>query len=75
MFEEKPSWENTIEDITDKNPDNLLLEFTATLDFDTQKILQKYQNRIIYTYELRKFNQDKYSKNINLLLVLCINAE
>ena len=69
MFEEKPSWENTIEDITDKNPDNLLLEFTATLDFDTQKILQKYQNRIIYTYELRKFNQDKYSKNINLLQI------
>ena len=63
------SWEDVIEELTNQNPDNLLLEFTATLDFDDQNIIKKYHNRVIYTYELRQFNQDKYSKNINLLQV------
>ena len=34
---QKPSWENTVENIFRQNRDNLLLEFTATPDYRDEK--------------------------------------
>ncbi len=61
------SWEGTVIEILKQNFDNLLLEFTATLDYDSQEITQKYQDKVIQKYDLAQFRIDKYSKEINLI--------
>ena len=65
--QEKPTWENTVENIFNANDDNLLLEFTATFDDKTPAIVQKYRNKIIYRYDLVQFRNDKYSKDIEIV--------
>ncbi len=64
---EKPTWENTVENIFNANHDNLLLEFTATFDDKTSAIADKYRNKIIYRYDLVQFRNDKYSKDIEIV--------
>ncbi len=64
---EKPTWENTGENIFNANSDNLLLEFTATFDDKTPAIVDKYRNKIIYRYDLVQFRNDKYSKDIEIV--------
>lgn len=61
------SWEDTVEKIHQSNFDNLLLEFTATLDYSSKEIVEKYQNKVLYKYDLAQFRIDKYSKEINLI--------
>lgn len=61
------SWEGTVEEILNANFDNILLEFTATLDYDTKEIVEKYQSKVIQKYDLAQFRIDKYSKEINLI--------
>lgn len=60
------SWENTVADIYAQNPDNYLLEFTATAALHTDALKQKYYNKVLVRYGLEKFNKDRYSKNIRL---------
>ncbi|MCQ2129743.1 MAG: hypothetical protein MJZ08_09985, partial [Bacteroidaceae bacterium] len=43
---------------------NVLLEFTATADLDDPNIAKKYEDKIIYDYPLKKFREDKYSKEV-----------
>jgi type III restriction enzyme len=64
MFE---SWENTVERIFMQNEDNLLAEFTATLDYTHKHIVEKYKRTILYRYDLRQFRNDGYSKDIYLV--------
>jgi len=64
---EKPSWENTVEQVFNANSDNILLEFTATLDFLDTNITEKYKSKIIYRYDLKSFRLDGYSKDVNIL--------
>ncbi len=64
---EKPSWENTVEKIFFQNKENMLLEFTATLDFLDKSIVEKYYPKIIYRYDLKEFRNDGYSKDVNIL--------
>jgi len=61
------SWENTVERIFKQNEDNLLLEFTATLDYTNQYIVEKYKNKILYRYDLRQFRNDGYSKDVYIV--------
>ena len=61
------SWENTIERIFHQNEDNLLLEFTATLDYTHKNIVKKYLNKVIYRYDLRQFRNDGYSKDVYIV--------
>lgn len=58
------SWENTINTLLSNNPNNSLLEFTATIDLDDKEIFYKYKDRIIYRYDLRAFREDGYSKDV-----------
>ncbi|RKU11948.1 type III deoxyribonuclease [Candidatus Poribacteria bacterium] len=58
------SWENTVERIFGQNPDNLLLEFTATLDYTHRSLADKYRNKVLYKYDLRQFRNDGYSKDV-----------
>ena len=60
------NWESTVINIMKANPDNMLLEFTATVDYNNADIVQKYRDKIIYRYDLKQFRKDLYSKEINL---------
>lgn len=61
------SWEGTVLKVLEQNRDNILLEFTATLDYESREIVDKYQNKVIYKYDLAEFRKDKYSKEISLI--------
>jgi len=66
-LEEKRSWEFTVERIFRSSLKNILLEFTATIDLGNQNVKQKYENKIIFQYDLKQFRLDKYSKEIEVL--------
>ena len=40
--------------ILKKNEKNLLLEFTATMDFLNPSIREKYKNKVLYRYDLKQ---------------------
>ncbi len=61
------SWEFTVERIFKSNIKNILLEFTATIDLGNQNIRQKYEDKIIFQYDLKQFRLDKFSKEIEVL--------
>jgi len=64
---EKPNWENTVLNIFQQNKENILLEFTATMDFLNKAIEEKYIPKVIFRYDLRQFRNDKYSKDVEIL--------
>ncbi|OCA86158.1 DEAD/DEAH box helicase family protein [Bacillus sp. FJAT-27986] len=63
MIEEK-NWETTVKKIMNSNIKNKMLEFTATLDLTKQSLFEKYKDKIVFQYDLRKFMNDGYSKNV-----------
>ena len=66
--EEKKSWEYTVmKGILVRNPKNILLEFTATIDLGNTDIREKYEDKIIFQYDLKRFRLDKYSKEIEVM--------
>jgi len=66
-LEEKNSWEWTVMKILNSNKENLLLEFTATLDFNNKNIVDKYHEKIIFKYHLKEFRRDWYSKEVDII--------
>ncbi len=64
---ERPNWENTVNRIFEQNAHNLLLEFTATMDFMNRNIVEEYRNLVIYKYDLKEFRNDGFSKDPRLL--------
>lgn len=66
--EAENTWESAINKIlrarNDKEQKNLLLEFTATVDFDNEAIYNKYRDKVVYRYPLSKFMFDGYSKQV-----------
>lgn len=63
----RQSWETTVRRIFEANRDNLLLEFTATCDLQNPLILNEYEDKIIFDYPLRKFREEKYSKQVRAI--------
>ena len=64
------NWEQTIANIFEKENGslpNILLEFTATADFENPAIKQKYENKVIFDYRLKKFREDLYSKEVEVV--------
>ena len=61
------SWEGTVNRIFNANPDNYLLEFTATADLNHPDISAKYQDKLLFDYPLKQFRIDKYSKEVQVL--------
>ncbi len=58
------NWENTVERIFNANAENLLLEFTATHDYETPAMITKYRNKVINRYALKDFRNDLFSKDV-----------
>lgn len=61
------TWEGTINKIVNANPENVMLEFTATMDLANDAIREKYKERIIFDYSLKEFRIDGYSKEVKVL--------
>ena len=64
---EKNTWEYTVNKLFNSNTENIMLEYTATVGLDNPAIYEKYQNKIIYEYNLKQFRQDGYSKEVKVL--------
>jgi len=63
----RPTWENTVQTISEKNTSNLLLEFTATHDYTNSAMVNKYRNKVIFRYDLPEFRNDRFSKDVTLV--------
>jgi type III restriction enzyme len=61
------SWEGTVERIFRANNANLLLEFTATVDFSDENLKAKYLPKLLFDYPLKEFRKDGYSKEVKVL--------
>ncbi len=61
------SWEDTVEQIFRQNSENILLEFTATHDYETAALKTKYCNKVLYRYDLRQFRNERFSKDVILV--------
>ncbi|MCA9468021.1 MAG: DEAD/DEAH box helicase family protein [Nitrospira sp.] len=64
---ESVSWESTVQRVFEANPKNVLLEYTATVDFSDQNLAAKYHPRLIFDYTLKEFRKDGYSKEVKVL--------
>lgn len=62
--ESRLNWEDTVEKIFNMNGANVLLEFTATCDLANAAIREKYEDKIVFDYPLKKFYAERYSKEI-----------
>ena len=63
-------WESTVMRIFNKDNGalpNVLLEFTATADLSDPSIARKYEDKVIFDYPLKKFREDKYSKEVEVI--------
>jgi len=65
--EMKKTWEYTVMQILKSNPENIMLEYTATIDLENPSIYEKYKDKIIYEYDLKQFRIDGYSKEVKVL--------
>lgn len=61
-------WESTVYDLLNANPENILLEFTATAETFKKEIQDKYQDKLIYKYSLQEFCNDGFSKKIGMIV-------
>lgn len=61
------SWEGTVNRIFRSRPDNILLEFTATVALSVSEISVKYFDKILFDYPLKQFRIDRYSKEVKVL--------
>lgn len=65
--EELRSWEGTVMRILNADKDNILFEFTATIDLNHQAIAAKYADKIIFEYDLKQYRLDGFSKELEIL--------
>lgn len=66
-LEESTSWEYTVNRILQSNKENIMLEFTATVDLKHPEVAKKYDDKILYDYSLKQFRKDGFSKDVNVL--------
>ena len=64
---DEKTWESTVYKIFTANQENILLEFTATIDLEDGNIKDKYKDKILFDYPLKQFRIDKYSKEVKVL--------
>ncbi len=64
---ELDTWEATVRKLFSARTENILLEFTATVELDNPNIAAKYANKILYQYALKQFREDGYSKEVKVL--------
>jgi type III restriction enzyme len=66
-IEDIVSWEGTVSKVLNANQNNVLLEFTATIDLSITQVEEKYSDKLIFDYPLKQFRIDGYSKEVKVL--------
>lgn len=66
-LETQQTWESTVIKLFNLNEQNMLFEFTATMDLGNKNLLAKYGNKVVFDYDLKRFMEDGYSKEVKLL--------
>jgi len=61
------TWEHTVTNLFRSNRDNIMLEYTATVDLNEPSIRDKYSDKILYEYTLKDFRLDGFSKEVKVL--------
>ncbi len=64
-------WESTVMRIFNRDNGllpNILLEFTATAELTNPEIARKYEDKVIFDYPLKKFREDLYSKDVEVVV-------
>ncbi|MBC8216549.1 MAG: DEAD/DEAH box helicase family protein [Candidatus Marinimicrobia bacterium] len=61
------SWERTVQRVFESNSENILLEYTATINLENDRIKAKYEDKLLVQYSLKEFRLDRYSKEIKVL--------
>jgi len=64
---QEKTWENTVNRLLHLYPENRLIEYTATINLKDDTLFNKYKDKIVYQYDLKRFMQHGYSKNVVLL--------
>ncbi len=67
LEKEMVSWEQSVKKILHAHPDNILLDFTATIDMNNPLIRDKYAGKMLFDYSLKQFRRDGYSKEVKVL--------
>ena len=62
--EDESTWENSVKLVLKANLKNRLFEFTATANLTNPQIAAKYENKLLYNYDLWHFRNDKFSKDV-----------
>ncbi len=66
-IEEVRNWETAVMSAVNSREENLLLEYTATVDLANQAIHEKYSDKLVHRYDFLEFNKDGYSKDVKFL--------
>lgn len=66
-IKEEKKWGQTVRKILNRHKQNILLEFTATAEFQNSDRQEEYKDKIISEYPLKLFREDRYSKDIKLI--------
>lgn len=67
LEEYENSWESTVSKLLKLNRDNILLEYTATIDLDDEKIAKSMKIKLLSDIHLKEFRNDEFFKDISLL--------
>jgi type III restriction enzyme len=65
--DEVKNWETAVLSAVKAREENMLIEFTATVDLANQAIHEKYEDKIVHRYDFLAFNKDGYSKDVKFL--------
>ena len=65
--EEILNWETAVMSAIKAREENILLEFTATVDLANEAIHSKYEDKLVNRYDFLEFNRDGYSKDVKFL--------
>jgi type III restriction enzyme len=65
--EEILNWETAVLSAIKAREENILIEFTATVDLANEAIHSKYQDKLVCRYDFLEFNRDGYSKDVKFL--------
>ena len=73
--EEILNWETAVMSAIKAREENMLLEFTATVDLANEAIHSKYEDKIVHRYDFLEFNKDGYSKDVKFLFNQEVHTE
>lgn len=66
-IEEILNWETAVLSAVNAREENLLLEFTATVDLANEAIHSKYEDKLVHRFDFLQFNKEGYSKDVKFL--------